>query len=474
MIPKKKLYILLGIPLSVIAIALAVSILSSRICKGADVWRALVLALPDRISPSEMSITGYYIIKQTHEPVFRKDDGYSYSSKILKKWSRSIDYKSYTLCPDTALSFDAGHPFSVEVFKDHIGTVTAKFNPHSVVRRDGQCLKIDFVKPASRYLDFLSAYSVAPSVSISSKVETGLGAYIVKHIDGNEIVLRRKDKVRNGFNEIYVIDYKWKSWKEMGQDTISDYNFALSPKDLEKLGPGYMSFDNMSLKSYVLLINLPDQDMRRRLYNCVDIDLLRKAFFPEQSSFSFTKTILPVGIPGGHPGRPQQECRVDRGAAKKFGPVVFSNWREDNIPRLEAFAEDFFIKTGIRIKIVNYSAGELGRLFHRKPKPYGLVVIATAPDSDENYRMLASYYGKNNLLDFDIPEVERLYADLKKEDDAGRQKELAEMIAEQISQTHSLLPLFQTGRKVYYPKTIRNMVVGQELFEYPEIASFRR
>ena len=57
-----------------------------------DVWRAMVLALPARISPSEMSITGYYIIKQTHEPVFRKDDGYNYSSKILfgQKLKRKI------------------------------------------------------------------------------------------------------------------------------------------------------------------------------------------------------------------------------------------------------------------------------------------------------------------------------------------------------------------------------------------------
>ena len=439
-----------------------------------DVWRAMVLALPARISPSEMSITGYYIIKQTHEPVFRKDDGYNYSSKILKRWTRSIDSRYYTFCPDTSLEFDAQRSFSVEFLKNHIESISPKFNQKAGIRQDGECLRVEFARPARRYLDFLSGYSVAPSINISSMVETGLGPFIVTSLDENEVVMKRKHKVSNGFNEIRVIDYKWKRQNDADPARIYDYNFALSSKDLEGLGSGYMSFDNMSLKSYVLLINLQDSGLRRSVYNCVNIDALRKAFMPEAGNFSYTKTILPVGVPGGHSGRPAQECRINKAAAIKYGPLIFANWRNDNQSQLEQFASEFFEKTGLRIKIVNYQAAELGRHFHDKPKPYGLVIIATAPDSDENYRMLASYYGKNNLLDFNVSKVEKLYEDLKKEDNPERQKKLAETIAEQIAASNSLLPLYQVERKIYYPNTIKNMTVGRELFEYPEIAEYRR
>jgi hypothetical protein len=438
-----------------------------------DVWRALVLALPSRISPSEMSISGYYIIKQTHEPVFRKDDGYNYSSRILKKWSRSIDYRTYTFCPDTSLTFDTKRIFSFEIFKDHIADVTQKFNGDFVMTREGECLRMEFSAPAIRYLDFLSGYPVSPSIRVSTMVEAGLGPFMVVSLDGSEVVMRRKHKVRDGFNEIRVIDYKWAPPAVHEPAWISDYNFALGPKELEGLGPEYISFGSMSLKSYVLLINLRDSELRRVIYNCVDIDALRKAFMPDATDFSYTKTVLPVGVPGGYPGRPAQECRIDRTAASKYPPVVFTNWRNDNVSRLELFAADMREKTGLRVKIVNYSAAEMGRRFHDKPKPYGLVIIATAPDSDENYRMLASYFGKNNLLDFAVPGVAELYAELTKEDDPERQKRLVENIAERLAKNHFLLPLYQTGRRVYYPKTIKNMSVGKELFEYPEIAGYR-
>lgn len=454
------------------AIAMAV-LVAERRNKDRDVWRAVVLALPARISPSEMSITGYYIIKQTHEPIFRKDDGYTYSSKILRKWTRSIDYKSYTLCPDTSLKFTSDKPFSLKFFKEHLGKITARFNKNVRILPNGECLNVEFDRPARRYLDFLSSYSVAPSVSISSRVETGLGAYAVMTIDDNEVVMRRKKKVKNGFNEIRIIDYKWKQKREDGAANISDYNFAVVPKDLGGEGYGYRSFDNMSLKSYVLLINLPDPDLRRAVYNCIDIDALRNAFVPDAVDFNYTETILPVGVPGGHPGRPPQECRINRAAIKRYGPIIFANWRKDNVSRMEAFAAEFLKKTGLRIKIVNYPAAELGRRFHDKPKPYGLVIIATAPDSDENYRMLASYFGKNNLLDFDVPRIGKMYEDLKEADAPEQQKSIAETIAGKIETEHVLLPLYQTGRRIYYPKAIKNMMVGREVFEYPEIAEFR-
>ena len=438
-----------------------------------DVWRAVIVALPDKVTTREISSTSYYIIKQTHEPVFRKDDGYNYTSKILRQWSRSIDYISYTLCPDTSLLFDETLPLSFDLFKCHILDVTAKFDKSAIVSEENRCLTVKFSKPSRRYMDFLSAYANSPTIATSSTVEVGLGPFLVDRVTKDEIALRRKRPVSHGFNRIMVYDYKGAQDSRLKKFFISDYNFVSTRKGLELPESKYVRFENMSLKSMVLLINLPDPGQRRILYNCINIDMLRKAFSAGAKKFTDVQTILPIGVPGGRPGRPQQACVIDKADIARFKPIVFANWRSDNIVQLEDFAKEFFAQTGIRIKVINYPAAQLAGRMHDKPKPYNLIVIMTGPDSDDNFRLLASYFGKNSLLDFKIPEIEKLYGDLAKEDDPEKQKDLAGTIADKIAKSHSLLPLYQSGASVYYPKEIKNIVVGRELLEYPEVADLR-
>ncbi|MHB9138689.1 MAG: hypothetical protein ACYC4Q_04710, partial [Victivallaceae bacterium] len=248
--------------------------------RGREVWRAVIVALPGKITTKEMSSTSYYIIKQTHEPIFRKDDGYNYTSKILKQWSRNIDYTRYTLCPDTSLLFDEALPFSFDLFKRHILEVTAKFDKSAIVRAEDSCLTVKFDKPSRRYMDFLSAYANSPTIEVSSMVEVGLGPFIVDSVAKDEITLRRKRSVSHGFNSIVVYDYKGAQDGRLKKIFISDYNFVSTRKGLELPESKYIRFENMSLKSMVLLINLTDQKQRRILYNCIDIDMLRKAFSP--------------------------------------------------------------------------------------------------------------------------------------------------------------------------------------------------
>lgn len=438
-----------------------------------DVWRAVVMALPKKISPREMSITGYYIIKQTHEPVFRKEDGYNYTSKILTNWSRSIDYKSYMFCPDTKLSFDERHPFSVEYFRQYLLKINAKFDKASVVSGQRPCLTVEFSTPARRYMDFLTAYSNAPSIQISSTVEAGLGPYVLDTITPEEITLHRRDPIRHGFNKICIYDYKGSKTKKDERLFISDYNFALTRQELGALDSRYVNFENMSLKSAVLLINVPDLSQRRIIYNCINLERMRDAFSGNTKQIIDVRTILPLGVPGGLPGKAQQACHVSKADVKNNTRVTFTNWINGSTAQFEAVSDEFFNKTGIRIKIVDYPIAQLAGRLYEKPKPYDLIIIMSAPDSDDNYSFLASYFGKNSLLDYKIPEIERLYGNLTKEDDLDKQKDIAAEIADRIDKSYALLPLYQVGTKVYYPKMIKNIMVGRELHEYPDVSDFR-
>lgn len=429
-------------------------------------------SLPAKITPREMSISGYYIVKQTHEPVFRKEDGYNYTSKILKSWSRSIDYRSYTLCPDTSQSFDALHPFSLDSFRRHIIEITPKFDDTGVIKEDRGCLQISFTHPAQRYLDFLATYANAPSVKISSSVEIGLGPFMLESMNKKEIVLLRKGKVARGFNKIRVYDFSGAKSQSSQKDFISDYNFALGRKDLAALGPEYVHFENMSLKSAVLLINLPDSERRRILYNCMDIDGLRTVFTNGPGNFRDIQTILPLGVPGGRPGKPRQACTITKAGAKKLKQMTFANWQADRSLQFESFFNEFYRKTGIRIKVENFKPAELSAGLHARKKPYELVIMITAPDSDDKFRFLASYFGKKNVRDQEIAGIAEMYNELIRASSSEKEKVIAQGIADRIRENYALLPLYQTVSTVYYPREIKNIVAGKELLEYPDVADF--
>lgn len=437
-----------------------------------DIWRAVIVALPEKVSTKDISSTSYYILKQTHEPILRKDDGFNYTSRILKRWSRSIDYREYTFCPDISLRFDVSREFSFDFFVRHMAGITASFDSSASISASDGCLNISFLKPSRKYMDYLSAYANAPSVEISSVAEAGLGPYIVTAVGKDEIVLARKHPMRRAFNTIYVYDYRGPDDSRLSRRFIADYNFVPTREGMVFPDSKYARFETMAPKSMVLLINLPAERSRKILYNCIDIDGMRKAFSGSAGPFNDVKTILPVGVPGGVPGKPRQNCAFKRSELRNIGTVVLANWRDDSAARLEKYAEEVSSSTGLSIKVVNYPPAELAARMRKKNRPYGLVIMMTGADRD-NFRLLASYFGKNRLLDFDIPGVEKLYEELIKEAVPDRQKVMAAKIADRISGSWALLPLYQSVTCMYYPKKIKNLSVGREFMEYPEVADFR-
>jgi len=449
--------------------------LANMIAVGSDqdVWRAVIVALPTKVSTRDISSTSYYILKQTHEPVFRKDDGYNYTSRILKNWARSIDYRDYTFCPDTSLRFDAFRKFSPELFRHHITGITAKFDSSASILESNGCLHVGFSKPSRRYLDYLSAYANAPTVEISSVAEAGLGPYLVKAIGKDEIVLSRKRRLKGGFNTIHVYDYRGPDDTRLKGQFIADSNFVSTRIGMDFPDSEYVRFETMAPKSMVLLINLPSERARNMVYNCINIDGLRRAFSDRNEPFNDVQTILPVGVPGGIPGKPRQECTFKKSELGNIGPVVLANWRGDRTAQLEKYTEELRSNTGLSIKVVNYQPSALAGLMRTKKRPKGLVVMMTGADSDDNYRLLESYFGKNTLLDFVIPGVGKLYGELIKEDAPDKQKTIAAEIADRISRSWALLPLYQSVTSVYYPRRIKNLNVGKEFLEYPEVAEFR-
>ena len=216
----------------------------------ANVWGVLAPGLPERVSIEQArgNVT-YYILKQTHEPILRRDDGQNYTSRILSAWSRGLDYKQYTLCPDTSLRFSPAVPFTLEEFGRHLSSVTKHFDPIFALKQEDKCFVVKFQKTRKSYLDFLTLYENAPTFKVSDKVEIGLGPYFVKQILSSEIVLARKKPLRNAYNKIILYEYQQASDPNLNNRNIKDFNL-ISDFDVPKwVSTEYAGFRNVELIS---------------------------------------------------------------------------------------------------------------------------------------------------------------------------------------------------------------------------------
>jgi len=430
--------------------------------------------IPARISTGSMTNSVYYILKQTHEPLFRKDDGQNYSSNLLKKWDRSVDWSRYTFCPDAELAFESGQKFSLEFFREYLLGVTKKYTAAAVVADSGNgCLSVRFPAPRVGYLAYLSSYSNAPHVNITENVESGLGKYSVTDMAKNKIVLARKKPVRDGYNKIVLYGMSAISPKEYRSLDISDYNQISSFDIPEWVRRDYFSFDNLKLKSEVLIVNTPDAELREAVYNCFDVKKFRSAFIPLKKDFHDIRTVLPLGVPGAEGGLPEQLCDNRLKRAARGRTLTFCNWSGDNRETLKAYFDEIRIRTGLNIKLVNYEPSELAALIYKKPRAYDLLVVMVSAMKSEHKDFLEAFLGANSVLDFPPAEVKMRYKKLLQEDAPQKQADLARQVAQGLANTHWLLTLYQGNDTVFYPKKINNLVVGKDFMEYPEVADFR-
>lgn len=437
-------------------------------------WGVYFSGLPERVY-AELAGEDvvFYILKQTHEPVFRRDDGQNYSSDILKSWSRSVDSSKYVFCPDTTLSFDKNHPFNLGIFKDHIASVTGKYSPEHSVTQNSECVVVNFGKSRKGYLEYLTRYENAPTLRLGGDAEVGLGEFYVEGITPQKVVLKRKKKCARGYDSVIVREYDGVPDWTLTKKDLKDFNRVPVPQVPAEISNSFLSFESIPLKSVGLIINIPDRNLRRLVYNCIDVDALRRAVSPNVSRFYNIETLLPVGVPGGKAGRPVQACgRLAPGQIAPK-PLVFANWRNDSREKLQAFANSFYARTGVKMEIKCYDPYELVKKLFKRPHPYELVLIGFSVVQPEYDVFFTDLFKKDGLIDFGLPQLASVHGEMMKEEESAKKTDIAVRLAAGLAKEGAVLPIYQEMHEFYYPAEIKNLTVGKNFTEYPEVADFR-
>lgn len=437
-----------------------------------DRWTAFMMGVPEKLDLKRSVETATnYVLKQTHEPLFRKDDGENYSSRVLLKWSRDLFKKSYYFCPDQSLGFDSGNYFDIGFFGEYIRQTTEKYNKEFSLVQSSACVYVKFDRPEEGFLDFLSKYENAPSVMGEKWGVVGLGPFTISGIKEGELLLARKEKVFRGYNEIVIKEFKGVSDRGYLESHASDYNNVPVYYQPDWRVKEYQGIDTLDLQVNGIAINIQDKGVRERVYNCLDVDRFRRAFFPARKEFLDISTVLPIGMAGAKPGRASQSCTATRLSYSK--PLVLLNHISGNDKQLSEVVEEFFARTGIRIKVVRCTPGEFVKALQSTPRGYDLIVAAVGAMQNE-YSVFFNYFVRDNgFYGFEVPRVRRLHQELIHERDKLSAAARASEIASELEKGKFFLPLHQNIRRLYYPKGIKNLNIGRGFVQYPEIADFR-
>lgn len=314
--------------------------------KEEDVWR-VVGKVPAAILRDSIDTPTYYIIRQTHEPFFRSDDLQNFTSRIIRKWNRSVDNRKFIFYPDTSLRFNREEALTRETFESQLSSVTARFGAEYELAGFQDRVEVTFSSPQSQYLYFLTWYENAPAVK-KGNIEYGLGEFYISYFGADKVVMERKHPVSNGYNKIVYLDYTGDKDPNLLDRRVQDFNLLSSYQQPEWIRTEYAGYKNPDPRAIVLLINHPDREARRMIYNCLDIPGFRSAFIPSRKEFHDIASVLPVGIPGGVAGLPEQSCRA--AAARSAGEIVLINQRSDNGETLPVYLENIRLHTGLDIK----------------------------------------------------------------------------------------------------------------------------
>lgn len=439
--------------------------------KNTGTWTVLVPDIPARILLDGSNSTMIYVVKQTHLPLFRKEDGQNYTSDVLRSWSRDLESRKYVFCPDQSLGFDGRRRFDLAYFSGYLREVTAKYSGDFVQTEAAGCAAVEFRVPRRGYLDYLSLYSNSPSVPGGGAYDVGLGPFEIVSLEKDRITLARKKTVANGYNRIVIGAYRGEKDPRLAENSGTDYNNLSVVDKPAWLDRAYAGFENLELRSANLVINHNDPEVRRFLYNCIDVREFRSAFMPKRKDFSDLGTVLPMGIPGARPGLPAQSCRAYSGKLK--APILLLNHRDDNEVPLAAFVRNFLAKTGVKLTVAKVSASELVAALNSPRHPYNLAVINVDTMNADYKYFFKDFAEKEGFLSGFDPGLRSVYLSMLKEDDPETKTRLAVRLAEGLGEQGCLLPLYQNTRTLYYPGKIKNLKVGSGFLEYPEVAEFR-
>jgi hypothetical protein len=435
-------------------------------------WSILFQVIPEHLTTNDSNINIiYYLLKQSHTPIFYESESGLFESHILKKWSRSTDNREYTLCPNSELMFNTSENLNTRHIEASLKKVKIELGVEFKITSDYECVHVFSKNGLPNLLKTLLDMRYAPTITCSTKWECGLGVYEVVEMNKNKIQLKRKTnfKKNNGFDTITLA----KPEVLKANRTIQDINRTIEEKpgwiDLTK----YTKFEVNLLQTVILIINSPKLDIRRTLFNCINSDELRKAFNPtiKNTEIMSIGSILPLEV---YPISSHKENNVCASYKSNYKILNFINWRNNNEMTLSNFLAKLQNKTKIKVQNIDITPSAFVSALTSRNSDFDkfdlipMAISAESTDFTSFFRPLIA--SSKKYLSYDISGAAEIYNQLIESVERRKSLMLARQLADLIKKNYVAIPMYQVKRSFYYPSNVKNLDTGRNFLEYPEVS----
>jgi len=453
-----------------LSIFISVLIVAACTTKQNRTWKVLTMGSTTEIKPavSQHDLVSY-ILTQTHEPLFHYDQDHRVTSRILEKWSRSDDYKSFTLCPKKDVKFDESQQLNNKDLERVIAD-TWKKETQYISKEENACLLINFKEPHKNFYEILSNLSKAPTRPTKDPhIEVGLGPFKAVSLSNEEIVLVRKTPdARKKFDKIIFKNIETMTPEQINDRSIQDFNMVTQSKLPDWVPLEYSNYPVASLEEYILLINHPDLRVRKAIYNCLNVNSVRKAYF-HTKVFHEVGSLFPTGIRGAIPSKVSQKCEVGGQIAIKK-PLIFANWRPEHKEDLIKLFSDFRQKTGLVVVPENITLAEMTHKLIDLHSGYDLMIVSVKNEQAQMSDFLEVFADPSKrVLSFGFHTLESKYRQMIELPEGPEQDKLGAEISAEVLAKALALPLFQPVTQTFYPKNLKSVQFGSTFNEYPEV-----
>ena len=434
------------------------------------VWKGVIMGSTENVRPSlAHSSLVSYVLKQTHEPFFRFDGNHQLTSRILKHWERSEDYKTFVLCIDDKAEFEPGLPLNTDDVSRSLAQLQGELSAtHDA--KNGNCVTAKFNKPQLLFFDSLTDLAMSPTRPTKNPhVDVGLGAFRVESLNEKEIVLTRKlAAAGKRFDRIELTNVQTMKPEDLNDHSIQEFNLITRDKVPDWVRSEYAAYPISHLSLYIVLFNNPDQRIRQALANCLSVPEMRAAFFPSSTNTHDVGSLFPVGVRGAIEGPPHQNCPAEKLSVKK--PVKFLNWKPERHAALLEVFKRVSDKTGIPIEVEDVSLTENTHRVLYLHSGFDMTVISMENDHAQYSDFLELLIDPaKKFHSVKLPDLEKRFQQLKATADEHDREALALELNNEVLRRGMALPLMQPIGQMLYPKNLKAVRFGSSFSEYPEI-----
>ena len=440
-------------------------------------------SLPERIDPFQPLVNGFYYINlQLYTPIFARSSATNeLTSEYLdldetRALSPAMD--TFRLCLRDGVTFSDGTPIEPGDLSASLAQIHASqgvLPGLASMRVHARCLLVALDEPDPFYFDKLTTASttVIKAGTEDDAVPTGRGDYRLRNRDAKDITLTSSEAHR-GYEAVKFAVVP--TLIDAVRARADDINVMYWAPDKERVLRGFRQIAHPSLRSFALMVSIPDVALRQ----CVVASIPARAFRTEALGMRLEETVgfLPNGALGSAVSfSPSPEACRALSSSQRKPTVRFFNHMGFMHDAISKFFQARASRLPFHVKVEDHTLEEVfAAVGGGEPIAYllGFGTFSSQAARKGEPSMFFEPFLRRQLCTSAPSGIRDMLRAASRERRPREKRMRYEEMHRLLLASGCVLPLGQMPPVLYYPPHIQSLEFADPIMGYPKVASIRR